>query len=59
MRKNISEEEKNTIRKMMQGHYFCLSDAIKNNDFEMYFYDFNFLKNRWGRFCEKIEIIKQ
>lgn len=57
LRKNLSEEEKNTIRKMMQGSFFCLNDAIKNG-LEMYFYDFNFLKNRWMQFCEKIEIIK-
>lgn len=58
LRKNLSEEEKNIIRKRMQGYYFCLNDAIKNG-LEMYFYDFDSLKNRWGRFCEKIEIIKQ
>ena len=58
LRKNLSEEEKNIIRKMMQGCFFCLNDAIKNGC-EVYFNDFNFLKNRWGKFCEKIETIKQ
>ena len=31
LRKNLTEEEKNIIRKMMQGHFFCLSDAIKKS----------------------------
>ena len=52
-RKDLSDKEKNEIRKMIQGANVAFDDLLKNGYHPIYT-DKNSLKDRWNQYAEKI-----
>lgn len=52
-RKNLTEKEKEELRKLFQGQYFSLNDALRNG-LELFYNDLDFLKNRFSKYADKI-----
>lgn len=52
-RKDLSDKEKNEIKKMLQGANVAFNDLLKNGYHPIYT-DKNSLKDRWNNYADKI-----